>query len=39
LAAAGVNVLQVHEEPYSLEDVFIAVVEQMRQEGKSAQEL
>ena len=38
LAAAGVNVLQTHEEPYSLEDVFIAVVEQMRQEGKSAEE-
>jgi ABC-2 type transport system ATP-binding protein len=38
LAAAGINVLQAHEEPYSLEDVFIAVVEQMRQEGKSAQE-
>jgi ABC-2 type transport system ATP-binding protein len=38
LAAAGVNVLQVHEEPYSLEDVFIAVVEQMRQEGKTAEE-
>jgi ABC-2 type transport system ATP-binding protein len=38
LTAAGINVLQAHEEPYSLEDVFIAVVEQMRQEGKSAEE-
>jgi ABC-2 type transport system ATP-binding protein len=38
LGAAGINVLQAHEEPYSLEDVFIAVVEQMRQEGKTAEE-
>jgi ABC-2 type transport system ATP-binding protein len=38
LAAAGIRVLQGHEEPYSLEDVFIAVVEQMRQEGKTAEE-
>ena len=38
LAAAGIKVMTAHEEPYSLEDVFIAVVEQMRQEGKAAQE-
>jgi ABC-2 type transport system ATP-binding protein len=38
LTAAGINVGAAHEEPYSLEDVFIAVVEQMRQEGKSAEE-
>jgi ABC-2 type transport system ATP-binding protein len=38
LAAAGINVTAAHEEPYSLEDVFIAIVEQMRQEGKSAEE-
>ncbi len=38
LADTGVHVLQAHEEPYSLEDVFIALVEQMRQEGKTAGE-
>lgn len=38
LARAGVRVMTAHEEPYSLEDVFIAVVEQMRHEGKAAQE-
>jgi ABC-2 type transport system ATP-binding protein len=38
LAGAGVNVLQAHEELYSLEDVFIAIVEQMRQQGKTAEE-
>jgi ABC-2 type transport system ATP-binding protein len=38
LTSAGINVLQAHEEPYSLEDVFIAVVEQMRQEGKTSGE-
>jgi ABC-2 type transport system ATP-binding protein len=38
LAAAGTNVAEAHEAPYSLEDVFIAVVEQMRQEGKTAEE-
>jgi len=38
LARAGIQVSRAHEEPYSLEDVFIAVVEQMRQEGKSAEE-
>ena len=38
LAAGGVSVSRATEEPYSLEDVFIAVVEQMRQEGKSAEE-
>ena len=38
LAAAEISVLQAHEELYSLEDVFIAVVEQMRHEGKTAEE-
>jgi ABC-2 type transport system ATP-binding protein len=38
LAAAGINVSDVREEPYSLEDVFIAVVEQMRKAGKTAVE-
>jgi ABC-2 type transport system ATP-binding protein len=38
LAAAGITVTSAHEEPYSLEDVFIAIVEQMRQEGKTAEE-
>jgi ABC-2 type transport system ATP-binding protein len=38
LAAAGIAVAAAHEEPYSLEDVFIAVVEQMRQAGKAAVE-
>jgi ABC-2 type transport system ATP-binding protein len=38
LAASGIKVMAAHEEPYSLEDVFIAVVEQMRQEGKTAEE-
>ena len=38
LATEGVHVMQAQEEPYSLEDVFIAVVEQMRKEGKTAEE-
>ncbi len=38
LAAAGIHVAKAQEEPYSLEDVFIAVVEKMRQEGKTADE-
>jgi ABC-2 type transport system ATP-binding protein len=38
LRQAGINVEQVHEEPYSLEDVFIAVVEKARAHGKFAQE-
>ena len=38
LATEGVHVMQAQEEPYSLEDVFIAVVEQMRKEGKAAEE-
>jgi ABC-2 type transport system ATP-binding protein len=38
LAAGGIAVMKAHQEPYSLEDVFIAVVEQMRKEGKSAEE-
>ncbi len=38
LAAEGISVTRAREEPYSLEDVFIAVVEQMRKEGKSSEE-
>jgi ABC-2 type transport system ATP-binding protein len=38
LNEAGIVVSAAHEEPYSLEDVFIAVVEQMRKEGKTAEE-
>src|SRR5215510_4623447 len=34
----GIKVSRALEQPYSLEDVFIAVVEQMRREGKSAEE-
>jgi ABC-2 type transport system ATP-binding protein len=38
LRDAGVAVHEMHEESYSLEDVFIAVVEKARQEGKFASE-
>jgi ABC-2 type transport system ATP-binding protein len=38
LRDAGVAVREMHEESYSLEDVFIAVVEKARQEGKFAAE-
>jgi ABC-2 type transport system ATP-binding protein len=38
LTTAGIKVLGVREEPFSLEDVFIAVVERLRKEGKSAEE-
>jgi ABC-2 type transport system ATP-binding protein len=38
LLDAGITVRSAHEERYSLEDVFIAVVEQMRLEGKSAED-
>ncbi len=38
LRTAGVTVRDMHEEAYSLEDVFIAVVEKARQEGKFATE-
>ncbi len=38
LASAGIRVSNAYEQPYSLEDVFIAVVEKMRKEGKSAVE-
>jgi ABC-2 type transport system ATP-binding protein len=38
LRDAGVVVRDVHEENFSLEDVFIAVVEKARQEGKFASE-
>ncbi len=33
LATRGIGVVSAHEEPYSLEDVFIAVVEKARQKG------
>jgi ABC-2 type transport system ATP-binding protein len=38
LASAGVRVLSVREERFSLEDVFISVVEQARLQGKVASE-
>ena len=38
LKREGVQVRDVHEERYSLEDVFIVVVEKARQEGKVAKE-
>ena len=38
LRDAGVAVRDMHEESFSLEDVFIAVVEKARQEGKFAAE-
>ena len=38
LKAKGITVQDSHEEPFSLEDVFIAVVEKARQQGKAAQE-
>jgi len=38
LARQMIKVSKVSEEPYSLEDVFIAVVEKMRKEGKSVKE-
>ena len=38
LLGAGLTVRDVHEENYSLEDVFIAVVEKARRQGKFASE-
>ena len=38
LSSAGLTVRDVHEESYSLEDVFIAVVEKARRQGKFASE-
>jgi len=38
LAGEGIHVLSASRVPYSLEDVFIGVVERMRKEGKSAEE-
>ncbi len=38
LSAEGIQVREAHESPYSLEDVFIAVVEKARQQGKVARE-
>ena len=38
LQSQGINVSRAREQTYSLEDVFISVVEKMRSEGKSAEE-
>jgi ABC-2 type transport system ATP-binding protein len=38
LSREGVHVSRAREQSYSLEDVFIAVVEKMRKEGKSVEE-
>jgi ABC-2 type transport system ATP-binding protein len=38
LTSAGMHVMRADMVPYSLEDVFIAIVEKMRREGKSAEE-
>ncbi|HEY7911811.1 MAG TPA: ABC transporter ATP-binding protein, partial [Blastocatellia bacterium] len=38
LEREGIRVMKAYEERFSLEDVFIAVVEQARKEGKSASE-
>ena len=38
LKAAAIQVRSIQEEPYSLEDVFIAVVEKARLQGKAASE-
>jgi len=38
LGSQGIQVSRAREQDYSLEDVFIAVVEKMRREGKSAEE-
>jgi ABC-2 type transport system ATP-binding protein len=38
LRAAGLAIREMHEESYSLEDVFIVVVEKARQQGKVARE-
>jgi ABC-2 type transport system ATP-binding protein len=38
LAAGGISVISAQAEPFSLEDVFISVVEKMREQGKTAEE-
>ena len=38
LMSQGIHVSSAREQPYSLEDVFIAVVEKMRKEGKVGEE-
>jgi ABC-2 type transport system ATP-binding protein len=38
LEAEGIRVLRVREAPFSLEDVFISIVDQARQQGKVALE-
>jgi ABC-2 type transport system ATP-binding protein len=38
LRSAGIRVLNVHEENYSLEDAFIVIVEKAREQGKVVSE-
>jgi ABC-2 type transport system ATP-binding protein len=38
LTGQGIQVATAREQPYSLEDVFIAIVEKMRKQGKTAEE-
>src|SRR5215813_4803997 len=38
LAGEGIHVSRAREQDYALEDVFIAIVEKLRREGKSAEE-
>jgi hypothetical protein len=38
LAVEGISMISAQVEPFSLEDVFISVVEKMRKEGKTAEE-
>jgi len=38
LSSHGIRVLSAHEERFSLEDVFIGIVERARQQGKAASE-
>jgi len=38
LSAAGIKVIKAYEQPFSLEDVFIGVVEQARKEGKAIED-
>ncbi|HEY6333624.1 MAG TPA: ATP-binding cassette domain-containing protein [Blastocatellia bacterium] len=38
LTGDGINVVKAYEQPFSLEDVFIGVVEQARKEGKAIED-
>jgi hypothetical protein len=38
LESNGIRVISAREEPFSLEDVFINVIEKARQQGKAAPE-